>query len=603
MSLSVFVWTMKKHLLQENILAAAVILGSLAYLLSISWLKWGDLIIDTGREMSVPYVLSQGKLLYKDITYIYGPLTPYLHALIFRLWGAHLNLLIAGGIVTTFLTAFLTYKISRLFLNVLSSILAALTFLFVFAFGRYMYLANYNFILPYSYAATQGILFALAALYLFMRFLLYQKRSLLWGYSIFTAFTLLCRIELGLALLASLLLGLVVCRLKQTQTVSRRTILLSLGGPLAAAGAGFIPLAIMTGSWQVIKHNLIDIVYMNLNQRNVFVESLCGYDAWQQNLRLVCKSFLGYLVITAAFFLSSFLIGRIRRLKDLLNIRGIAGLILIVCALTWAKTFYPYWLQYRAVPLICILVGGYCLAGLLVVKKTSDLAKDVSLLALCVFSLLLTLRIILKVSAAHYGFYLLAPGMILYHIFFLRILPGLLNNKHKIFSAAFIALFVLLIINHFQIYRPVYAQQTLKVDGPRGGLFFMDTGTAGRCRELIEFLRQNTDQEDTLVVFPEGVALNFLSRRDNPLYYYQFLPYDLARPGVEQDIIAELRQKKVDYIAVLQRSTAEYGYPVFGAHYARELADWIAANYRVTQFFGPPPFSSAEFGIALLEKL
>src|SRR5215831_4354737 len=42
-----------------------------------TWANWGTLDIDCGREMYVPKVLAEGKVLYRDIWYLYGPVAPY----------------------------------------------------------------------------------------------------------------------------------------------------------------------------------------------------------------------------------------------------------------------------------------------------------------------------------------------------------------------------------------------------------------------------------------------------------------------------------------------------------------------------------------------
>src|SRR5882762_6715421 len=42
-----------------------------------TWATWGDLSIDSGRELYVPAVLLEGKMLYRDIWYLYGPAGPY----------------------------------------------------------------------------------------------------------------------------------------------------------------------------------------------------------------------------------------------------------------------------------------------------------------------------------------------------------------------------------------------------------------------------------------------------------------------------------------------------------------------------------------------
>ncbi|MFH1245102.1 MAG: glycosyltransferase family 39 protein [Candidatus Omnitrophota bacterium] len=595
---------MKKLLWQENILAIVVILGCLGYLLGISWLKWGDLIIDTGREMYVPYALSAGRLLYRDIAYIYGPFTPYLHAFIFNVLGAHLYPLIFSGIVTTFFTGLLIYKISRVFLNTLFSIFTVATFLFVFAFGHYMYLGNYNFILPYSYSAIHALLFALAALYLLSRFLFQYKtkRKYLFLSGLFIGLSLLCRIEIGLALFGAFLIGLSVLYFSDRAFVSLPTLVLFLFMPFFMAAVFFVPLWIKAGTMAIVGKSFQDTISANLNRMNIFVQGLAGYDAVSKNLLLMVKTFLGYALISGIFLLiSRMMSGKTTKLIRQWIGRIALSVLLFIIVLVTAHRYFPYFWQYRCLPLVCLVMLGICFFRIF--KKAPGMEKNIFLFVLCVFALLLLLRIILNVSAAHYGFYLLVPGMVIYYIFFLNTLPEILRCKKYFFSGAFLVLFILFIVGYFDLSRSVYKEKTLKVVGPRGGLCFFDTSTNRRCKELIEFLQQNTNKENTLVVFPEGVAINFLSQRDNPLYYYQFLPYDLARPEIEQDIIDELSQKKVDYAVILQRSTAEYGYPVFGVHYARKLFSWIDEHYRVVKLFGPAPFSSDEFGIALLKRL
>ena len=55
--------------------------------LAASWQRWINPLIDSGREMDVPWRLLQGERLYRDITYYYGPLGPWANALALRLFG------------------------------------------------------------------------------------------------------------------------------------------------------------------------------------------------------------------------------------------------------------------------------------------------------------------------------------------------------------------------------------------------------------------------------------------------------------------------------------------------------------------------------------
>jgi hypothetical protein len=45
--------------------------------LHATWGAWGSLTVDSGREMYVSAVLAQGKLLYRDVWYNFGPAAPF----------------------------------------------------------------------------------------------------------------------------------------------------------------------------------------------------------------------------------------------------------------------------------------------------------------------------------------------------------------------------------------------------------------------------------------------------------------------------------------------------------------------------------------------
>src|SRR5216684_4118027 len=53
---------------------AVSLLGALwAFQMYSTWATWGNLSIDCGREAYVPAMLAQGKTLYRDVWYLYGP--------------------------------------------------------------------------------------------------------------------------------------------------------------------------------------------------------------------------------------------------------------------------------------------------------------------------------------------------------------------------------------------------------------------------------------------------------------------------------------------------------------------------------------------------
>ncbi len=67
------------HVLLPGLAAAAA--------LAASWRCWINPFVDSGREMDVPWRLLAGERLYRDVTYYYGPLGPWVSSAALRLLG------------------------------------------------------------------------------------------------------------------------------------------------------------------------------------------------------------------------------------------------------------------------------------------------------------------------------------------------------------------------------------------------------------------------------------------------------------------------------------------------------------------------------------
>src|SRR5271166_1489126 len=73
--------------------AAAVLSLLLAYFLRVSWRRWPDPIIDSGPQWYAAWRISLGESLAQEAAWNYGPLSAYLNGLLFRIFGASLNVL------------------------------------------------------------------------------------------------------------------------------------------------------------------------------------------------------------------------------------------------------------------------------------------------------------------------------------------------------------------------------------------------------------------------------------------------------------------------------------------------------------------------------
>src|SRR5205085_4695112 len=76
----------------------AILALALAGMLAYTWGTWPDPVVDFGRELYVPWQLSQGKVLYRDIAYFNGPLSAYFNSFLFRTLGVSLLTLVVANI-------------------------------------------------------------------------------------------------------------------------------------------------------------------------------------------------------------------------------------------------------------------------------------------------------------------------------------------------------------------------------------------------------------------------------------------------------------------------------------------------------------------------
>ena len=89
---------------------------------------------------------------------------------------------------------------------------------------------------------------------------------------------------------------------------------------------------------------------------------------------------------------------------------------------------------------------------------------------------------------------------------------------------------------------------------------------------LLDRVARELPADGTLLVLPEGVTVNYLARRRSPTPYVNFMPPELLMYG-EDAIVAALEADPPDLVALVHKSTAEYGLPLFGTHYGRRVAE------------------------------
>ena len=564
---------------------------SFIYLFKISWLKWGGLIIDTGRELYIPMKILRGAVLYKDIAYEYGPFSPYFNSLLCAVFGIHMrSFIISGGLTVTALS-FLYYKISRIFLNSFLSTLSSVTFLFVLAFGHYYEAGIFNYIIPYSYPAIHSVAFGLASLFYYYLDLTKGKRVYRYLSALFIALALITRIEIGVFLVISISAGTLL-DFRDRLALKQRLLAYSIF-PILIAGIVYVFAAGYLDN--------LGLLLKNIDMTSRFTRGIAGLGNIIQNLKDIMITVLYYAFLIGAFFAVGLGFSKVTvssKIKKT-SLFIIAFLFAATLAVFFQIRFFHYGMQYRCLPLICL---GLCVLGCRRYCAGVDPGRFLFLTVFSLFSFLLLTRMLLNVWAEHYGFYLVSAGLLCYFFFFFAEIPKLFKKKEirRIYVVGFLALVMSFAISRLNISNYFYESRTSKVSFPRG-LMYVRPGYYNVI-DFLDYMRSNTEKSASMVVFPEGAMLNFISERDTPLRYLSFLPVDFFRPDFEKDVIRQLEEKKIKYIAILPRDTSEYGPARFGIDYAQSLMAYIANKYIIKKQFGPIPFTSQDFGVLLLER-
>jgi len=586
------------------IFLAAIIIATV-FLTIFTWGKWGDALIDVGRELEIPWRIVEGGVLYRDVAFIHGPFSVYFNALLLMLFGVHLSSIVLGGFISSSAGAVLIYLICRRFLCRCSSLAMVSVFLIESVFQHYYRCGAFNFILPYSVSAVHAVLFSFVALLFLFRYLDSRKGGSLVAAGLFAGLCFLCKLEVA----AALFITLAACTLflNSRFPLPRRGALRStcpwLVPIILVAGVGYAPF-ILSSSFSRVFHKVVFENNLIGFGSDAFLRETLGIHNFPTNIFEITASTAFWAASVAAIWLVArvFFAGPLCR-----SGWGIAGGIAaaaLVLGVSWFVISYRT--LYRCLPVACITV--LAVSWVRARKAAPGEGKeDAAAGTLALFALLMLGRIMLRAGTADYGFFLALPALILFGVFLAGLLPRWLRFPAGL-RRWYVFLVLLLILsqslrNFLVTSLPWYCRKSLELRGPNG-VMMADTGPRYRALgAAMRYLVEHTGPAETLVVIPEGAAVNFLTGRRNPTSFNVFIPPEI-NPVVEDRLIEELRNKQVDMILLVDRRLPEHALRGPGIDYARKLMKFVGENYSVEAKFGMMPYSHPwrEGGAILLRR-
>ncbi len=577
-------------------------------MLAESWLRWPDLLIDFGEELYVPWQITEGRALYRDIVYARGPLTPHLNALLFHITGPNLWSLVAFNVLVALVVGALLYVFFYRRGGILSATVTTGTFFLLFAFSQYEKNGTYNFAAPYAHEQTHAILLALGSIFALEHFVRRRRNLGLILAGLGCGLTFLTKPDLFFALAAAIGAGLVADWIQSSDARRRApgTVALLLGSACVPPLAFWLLLCEKLPADQALAGvfrgwlylwELRDLIVATPLARWVF-----GFDHVGQNLKIIAAELCIYALIFAIACSLNQWLGRSRNQR----LWAPSIFALVASALMMVELPDQWWLTgLRALP--------FTTAGLVVLAarravarpaQTADHAEAIGALVFAVYALAMLSRIVLNARVGHYGFTLALPATLL--LVHAAVHDGARFARRRIGSplvylGAMLACLGVLITHHLSISNKWLERKDYPIASS-----FLSYGPKLERRGVVvnralDWIDSHVDPRSSLLVLPEGVMINFLAQRAAPPPFVTFNPVTFTLYGDVQ-VIRSLKFTPPDYVLLVHRDNTEHGARFFGAHFGRQTARWIRRNYVKRVTFGAQPFSGRRFGIAILAR-
>jgi hypothetical protein len=536
--------------------ALALLAASTVVLYAISRGKWSDPLIDSGNEWIVPDTIARGGLLYRDYVYWFGPFTPYFQAIFFILFGSSFRTLaLADGAGAV-------------------GILAALYFALRTAVDR-AHAAAWTCVaipllvfMPYSGGVLIGMgtrMWHAAGFGLLAGALSTRRRGTVSDLAAGAAVGLagLCRTEWGGAALAgsgiAILLG---SSRRDWAAVSR---VAAFAAAVFAAGLGFFVLR--AGPEAVLRDS--PVLLYNLPPETRAAAAVPHPETWLRGFGQMAYAALAW---AAVFAVIEILVRR----KDAEFLRRrlpVPLLLLGATALAGALAGVPASVFLCAAPLVCAAalllslrmsrgpvaatLGGFGMLGVLTSYRRPFFIADGPYVGPPVLFAIVCAAGCLAVAIS-------------------RRPPGVRERLGAATVAGVAALAFVLFVLRGVAYR---ADDRLPIPGT-GGMLSARRDLLRDITAVAERLRRETAGGASLVVFPEGEVLNFLTDRSNPIRHKLYLPGYVSANN-EAQILAELVRARPAAVVIWPRQLGEYDRDRFGADYARSISAWITREYRL----------------------
>lgn len=488
------------------------------------------ILIDFGREVYYPEQLLQGKILYKDIFNIYGPLSYQINTILYKIFGIKLSTLYASGVVCSVLIVSGIYLIARKFLTEFLSFCIAFFTIAV----SIMTVSIFNFHFPYSWAVLYGLTAFIYSLYL----LLDGKNLALSAFLAGVCIT--CKYDF--ILYGAVILFFII------KSRNLKALLCFLSVPVISFGVLFtqgLQISDLINSAKIVKEMAKSktLMYFYQNSGIYF------------HPKTLITDFILFIKTAVPFGGILFGAYMLKKRED------IAILTLLISSVLFLL-FYDVKLGLGFLPIL-----------LLILTAVSYKKFNSKLAVLIISTLCVSAKVFWVLILNSYGNYYVP---IVLTAFFALLFTHLDKRLEKTAGIILIVMSVLTLLYNIQLRSFV----THKIQTPKGTIY-TNRQLAENTNEFIKYIIPNKK----VVIFPEGMIVNFLTDSKSDDFYNSLLPLYIETFGEDQ-IIEHFKSDMPDYIVFTNQNMKDYYYEYICQDYAHKFCAFVQENYSLERVIG-----------------
>lgn len=619
-------------------LGLVIVLFTFAMGAGLTWRKWPDLLVDFGAQLYLPWRISEGSVLYRDVMYLTGgPLSQYYHAALFKVFGVSFftlivsNLLIGAGLLLLMYRQFLRCS------DAWTATTICIGVTLVLAFGQYSDIGNYNFVAPYCHEVWHGTVLSVVAIAFLSSWILRKRALFAIGAGFCIGLVFMTKPDVFIALMLAFVAAIILTLRQGGVRAAARLLLWSLGFaglPLL----GFLIYFHQFESWHASVRSVafawVPLLTTTI-AKQVFYKWCMGLDV--PGFHLV-RMLVQFVVVCVVIAICAIWFRREMNTpaKRLLAVGIVALLIALATGVDWVDSG-------RSLPLLvlllCLLLGVKRRGGVeySAVSRARPFPGAASLethrveehsrapvdesdsavqtryifpLLWAIFALGLLAKLGLFSRIWHYGFILAMPALAATIYLLLWELPRRLQRfgvRRDLFRCTIGLLLMTAFLRLFVQSQHLLNQKSLAVGQEKDKVFTFNEKIqpAGpMVQSALDWMKKNAPPEATLAVLPEGIMVNYLSRRVNPTKYVVWNPAEIDGLG-QNAMTSSFQRNPPDYVMLIHRDPSEYGVRFFGQEerFGLKVMQWIDANYQPVCLIGNEPLRNSLFGIKILKRI